>query len=288
MSLYGQEYLKHQLLKSEIEKIEDLFYNADFSNVVRTKICQTSNRIIAELPDKIDKIYYVLNYIAKEDDAWIELDGTKNIWYDFRQIDKLILLSHALGDKIAYYKTALRYPLLWEHLVSNSRIHAVANSLKGLFEKYGKSPTVFYATPIVELRKYVNDFRKQQQLKIDEIYRHCLQDGRVDVRWTSEYNLYRLILQLFPNAIFQYSPSWLAPQSLDIYIDEINTAIEYQGQQHYGPLDIFGGIESYQKTISRDAKKKNLCNSNGVKLLYWKYDIPITKENVFKFLCNHQ
>lgn len=284
MSLFGEEYLNHAGLRADIEKIQKLFDKQKFNKIKRSSICRKSNLITIPIPNQINKMYYVLCYLAKTDNALVEVDGVKSIGYDFREIDKLIFLSSVIGDKVCYYPTSLKYPLIWEHLALNHRIYATATRLSSLFEKYGKSPSVFYANPIVNLRQQVNEFRRSQQIQIDDMYRMCFREGNVKVKWNSEYNLYKLVLELFPNAVFQYSPQWLHPQSFDIYIDEIKTAIEYQGQQHYGPIDFFGGIESFEKTVARDDKKKKLCISKGIKLYYWKYDIPITKENLIAML----
>ena len=284
MSLFGEEYLNHPRLRAEIEKIQNLFDNQHFDTVVRSRICLKSNFITVPLPNQIDKMYYVLFHLAKNDDSLVELDGTYYLRYDFRDMDKLSFVSAAIGDKVVYDNRPLQYPLLREHLVLNHKIYAVADRLMLLFDRYGKSPSVFYANPIVELRQQVNDFRHHQQVQIDEVYRMCLRDGEVDVKWHSEYNLYKLVLELFPNAIFQHSPEWLSPQSLDIYIDEIKTAIEYQGQQHYEPIEYFGGTKGFEKIVARDDKKKKRCLSNGVKIYYWKYDIAITKENLIAML----
>ena len=226
----------------------------------------------------------MVSHLAKADDALVDLDGTYFIRYDYREIDKLSLLSTALGDKVCYNSTPLTYPLLWEHLALNHNIYATANRLRSLFDTYGRSPSVFYATPIVKLRQHINDFRKYQQGRIDDVYRMCLSEGEVNIKWNSEYHLYELVLELFPNAVFQYSPQWLSPQSLDIYIDEIKTAIEYQGVQHYEPIEFFGGIKSFEQTVARDDKKKKLCISNGVRLYYWKYDVAITRDNLLAML----
>lgn len=64
---------------------------------------------------------------------------------------------------------------------------------------------------------------------------------------------------------------------LDFYIPEYKIAIECQGEQHFTPIDYFGGEEHYEKLISNDKKKLKLCKENGIKLLYYsnlKIDYP--------------
>lgn len=71
---------------------------------------------------------------------------------------------------------------------------------------------------------------------------------------------------------------WLGMKTLDIYIPKHNIAIEYQGRQHFMPLDFFGGEKSYQETIKRDELKFNLCKTNKVHLFYFskEKDLPNT------------
>ena len=75
---------------------------------------------------------------------------------------------------------------------------------------------------------------------------------------------------------------WLGRQSLDFYLPDYNIAIECQGIQHFQPVN-FKGIkdnsvdESFNDLIKRDKCKKELCEKNGVYLLYYanyEYNFP--------------
>ena len=67
---------------------------------------------------------------------------------------------------------------------------------------------------------------------------------------------------------------------MDIFIPSLKTAIEYQGGQHYNSVKFYGGKKAFEGTQQRDATKKELCQKNGIKLIEWKYSLPITKENL--------
>lgn len=56
------------------------------------------------------------------------------------------------------------------------------------------------------------------------------------------------------------------------YNDELIGLIEYQGQQHYEPVEFFGGLEGYKKTIKNDMIKRNYCKVKNIPLLTIKYD----------------
>ncbi|MBO6254826.1 MAG: hypothetical protein J6O49_14465 [Bacteroidaceae bacterium] len=62
---------------------------------------------------------------------------------------------------------------------------------------------------------------------------------------------------------------WLGRQSLDIYVPSVNIGIECQGLQHFKPINYFGGIEGFKKRVKLDKLKKELCDANGINLLYY-------------------
>ena len=67
---------------------------------------------------------------------------------------------------------------------------------------------------------------------------------------------------------------WLGKQRLDFYLSDYNVAIECQGEQHFKPVDFVGrGMEwannCFLQTQERDRLKKELCDNNNVKILYY-------------------
>lgn len=286
MSNFRKNYLNYPELKAEIREIQKLFSKNRFQRIVRTDICRNTDLIMIPLPEYIDKRFYVLNHIAATTNAHYEIDNKEFIGYDYRDISNLSFMLSAAGDKLYYRKSSLLHPEVWHHLVVNHKMYAVVKKLQELFEKYDTTPSVFYADPIIKIREEINAYRKEHQRLIDEVYSECFKNGEVDIKWLSEYNLFRLVLKLYPDATFQYSPEWLQPQRYDVFVKSINSAIEYQGLQHYEPVDYFGGVESFDKMIKRDKRKRELSIAHGIKLYYWKYDVPITVEELTKLLLN--
>lgn len=74
----------------------------------------------------------------------------------------------------------------------------------------------------------------------------------------------------------------LGRQSMDVYIPSISVGTEYQGIQHYEPVEHFGGKHAYLHRVELDNQKRELCAANHVKLLEWKYDSPLTKNSLNK------
>ena len=101
--------------------------------------------------------------------------------------------------------------------------------------------------------------------------------------------LFKMIHKLFQKkykVISQGSPEWLRPQRLDIFIPKLNLGIEYQGEQHFRPVD-FGGKgkrvskKQFEDNKKRDLRKKELCVKNGLTLIELRYD-----ENMESFVNN--
>ena len=53
----------------------------------------------------------------------------------------------------------------------------------------------------------------------------------------------------------------------DFYIPSISMCIEYQGQQHYKPIEIFGGEKAYNLQLKKDIVKREYCKNNNIKML---------------------
>ena len=71
----------------------------------------------------------------------------------------------------------------------------------------------------------------------------------------------------------------------DFYLPDYNIAIEYDGEQHYRPIEYFGGKEHYDKVTKHDRIKDDYCKSNNIDLLRIPYYANIENElNNFLFI----
>ena len=69
----------------------------------------------------------------------------------------------------------------------------------------------------------------------------------------------------------------------DFYLPDLNICIEYQGKQHYEPVEMFGGIEGFTQQQHNDKIKKEYCSLNGIKLIEVSY-VYNTASAVEKYL----
>ena len=61
---------------------------------------------------------------------------------------------------------------------------------------------------------------------------------------------------------------------VDFWLEKLNTIIEYNGEQHYKPVSIYGGEERYTIQQERDESLRIFCNQNNITLIevpYWDY-----------------
>ena len=138
------------------------------------------------------------------------------------------------------------------------------------------------------LERYGSQVRKHYQPYVDLLVRGKAMDRqtaraetmrRLSIsRWVREDELYEVIRKLFPHRTVrrEASPAWLGQQRLDIYLPELDLAIEHQGEQHFLPVEAFGGESALDKTQERDRRKRTLCEKNGVSVIDVRFDDPIT------------
>ena len=70
----------------------------------------------------------------------------------------------------------------------------------------------------------------------------------------------------------------------DFYLPKLNICIEYDGEQHFRPVEFYGGEEKFKIQKSRDLIKSNYCNLNNIKLIRISYKDDIKnkiKDNVY-------
>ena len=87
-------------------------------------------------------------------------------------------------------------------------------------------------------------------------------------------------------ALTEYSFDWLISSKgylmpVDIYFPEYNLIIEYNGQQHYKPVDFGGGKEDaklkFKAQVERDKLKYKLIKEHNINLLVIPFNMGKTK-----------
>lgn len=172
-----------------------------------------------------------------------------------------------------------------EYSFKESICHLCRNTNSDLFychPMYGSAFKVKYGA-------YIKKVEIDQGLdgrEAENIVREMKGVAKFGERWVNETLLFNYIDVIFPHFAVnrEASPPWLSNQRLDIFIPEINLAIEYQGEQHFKPVDLFGGKEGLRRTRGRDKEKLAKCKNNKVDLVYFTYKDDLTEKLVCKRL----
>ena len=139
--------------------------------------------------------------------------------------------------------------------------------------------------PLRNLGRCINsELEERVRKRRNQIYNQLVEQEKTTSKWYSEEQAYRIIKQLYNDSIFQYHAEWLGNQSLDIYIPSLHIGIEYQGKQHYRPIDFFGGEEGLKKRQQLDAQKRKKCMNQGIKLIEIRYNYPLSSESIQKLI----
>lgn len=106
---------------------------------------------------------------------------------------------------------------------------------------------------------------------------HLQGKGCPNCKLQSQTKVYNKLKQSFPSEeiLFEVGSKvipWLKNQRFDIYFPKYNIAVEYNGEQHYIPVQHFGGQIGLEQTQKRDLLKREKCKENQCVLLELKYD----------------
>ena len=70
----------------------------------------------------------------------------------------------------------------------------------------------------------------------------------------------------------------------DFYVPQNNVCIEYDGEQHYKPIDFWGGEERFLERQLNDKIKDEYCNKNNITLIRIPY--TKTKQEIIEIINN--
>jgi len=100
--------------------------------------------------------------------------------------------------------------------------------------------------------------------------------------FVTETLLYSIIKNMFPDTtiIRHHRPEWLNRLELDIFLPDLSLAFEYQGQQHFYPVDAWGGKAKLLELVERDKLKRTLCQTKNITLIEIDYTEPMTEKYI--------
>ncbi len=233
--LYFSEYLKLKFDNNASIKSEDIF-----TSLLQTLYVSESDKLLSSTTEnKNEQLINFDKLICYSE--WAMLKTSE--WLErngIEQIEKAVSMWHLINSEVS---------------VNNMRNHREKNI-------YSPCEMVEWKESVRSCHEYLSHF-------------WYLEIGKE--KWKSEKALYEIVKRIFKNyKVSRHAqPIWLQPQHFDIYIPELSLAIEYMGEQHFRPIDYFGGEQAYEVNIERDRRKAQLCAKTETKLFYVRYDDDI-------------
>jgi len=162
----------------------------------------------------------------------------------------------------------------------------------GLIRDLEEGQSLLTGTALTVLQRlhknYVSFYERMDALdkEAENIVREAHAVPLIGQGWVSETELYRLVQDVVsPTAVVQHARlPWLDRQHLDIYVPDLGLAIEYMGEQHYRPIEFFGGKEALSKRKELDKRKAQLCRQHKVKLVYFTPEDEVSVNAIEKLL----
>lgn len=257
------------------------------------------------IADLVDKIMPQL-HIKLRNDAW------PGVLYNFIVIEISFHASSKKGIGVFYTTTS---PNSYVNTKCKNWISKgfTSGTLNGRFYNFEQAFKSYKSTRVQRkevlenfltyfvVKKYVKD--KNLLINIqDEIFQNVLNNVYLSTernnyikpinKWTSEELVYSCVKKICKRnkIIYQHRPFFLVSpkggqMSYDVFITGLNIAIEYQGKQHFEPVEYFGGQQAFESTKARDELKKKLSMEHGIKLIYVNYwediSIELLKNKIF-------
>ena len=114
----------------------------------------------------------------------------------------------------------------------------------------------------------------------------------------NQWKVFQFMQELFPDQkiLFDFKHHEMRhdssnyPMELDIWIPEMNLAIEYQGEQHFWDVEVIKGWKISQDLLTlqnRDQQKRDACKEKGIRLLEIPYTWKGTMDWLVEFLNGH-
>ncbi|OHQ28951.1 MULTISPECIES: hypothetical protein [Staphylococcus] len=197
-------------------------------------------------------------------------------------------LQHTKGESPKAYL----HPIIKSYLKKGqSIIESIQFKDNICFRCNKTTPSLVYSSNDSKFRQYHGWYIDQVQIENDldnDIYgkeaENILREeygvAKIGEGWISETMMFRIVEDIFEDYECERHcrPNFLEGLEIDIYVPELKLGFEYNGIQHYKPVDHWGGEESLKKQQVRDKRKQQLCDQNDVKLIIIKYDEQLSKD----------
>jgi len=105
------------------------------------------------------------------------------------------------------------------------------------------------------------EFRKNEESKLKDTLKSFDSIGETEIRLFLEKYKIGFISNYREKSI-----------EFDFYLPKIRTVVEFDGRQHFEPIEEFGGLETFYRIREKDLQIDRYCEDNFINLIRIKYD----------------
>ena len=120
---------------------------------------------------------------------------------------------------------------------------------------------IYNQRPTSHLKGMSPEFRKTEESIINDSIK------KYDSQGDSE-----IVGFLLKNKIIFKEKFKLDEITFDFYLPILRVCIEFDGRQHFEPIDKFGGVDTYERIKLNDTIKNEYCEEHYIELIRIKYD----------------
>ncbi len=125
---------------------------------------------------------------------------------------------------------------------------------------------------------------------VEELVRSQFGFPQAGINNNQESMVFLILRRLFPGKkiLRRQRPAWLGGLELDIVVEDLGLAIEFQGVQHAAPMKHLGGEAAFKALRRRDKRKAGLCREHGLTLVEIHERDGVTEQEVREALSTVQ
>ena len=132
---------------------------------------------------------------------------------------------------------------------------------------------IYLQRPTSHLKGMSPEFRRNEESIINDTIRKTDLFGETEIlNFLRKYKICFIEKYKIDNIIF------------DFYLPIFRVCIEFDGRQHFEPIDKFGGIDTYNRIKLNDKLKNDYCEEHYIELIRIKYD---TINNIYRILWDN-
>ncbi len=92
----------------------------------------------------------------------------------------------------------------------------------------------------------------------------------------------RFVFESLSGALFPNRRDAIKGYELDGYCEKLKIAFEYNGEQHYKPVKLFGGNHRFIQQVIRDSSLRSKCSEQGIRLIEVPYYIARSDDEIVR------